>query len=234
MCLKIHNEAIFIADSHFNKKNEQFYIFLQQLKSKNIKTTQLFLMGDMFDFLSDEIAYFKQQNQKVIDILNDLSTEMQIVYLEGNHDYNLKNIFSNIQVVKLEEQPLKASLDNKTVLLSHGDNFLDWKYNTFCKVIRNSFILNMINLLDVNNFISSRVDKMLVKKNICHKIDNYESLVKRRVKNYNSDIIIEGHYHQGSLFELDNKLYKNIPSLCCQEEFVILKDGKFVTKKLLT
>lgn len=57
-------------------------------------------MGDNFDFISGESKYFIKQNKELIEILNKLSKEIQIVYLEGNHDYNLANLFPNILVVK--------------------------------------------------------------------------------------------------------------------------------------
>ena len=105
MYLSIKQDAIFLADSHFNEKNRELLIFLEKVESKEIVTTQLFLMGDMIDFISGESRYFIQQNIEVINLLNKLSNEIEIIYLEGNHDYNLKSIFPNIQVIKREKQP---------------------------------------------------------------------------------------------------------------------------------
>ena len=227
MYLNIHESAIFLADSHFNKKNQQFLQFLQKIKSKEIQTTQLFFMGDMFDFISGESRYFIKQNKELIDLINELSSKMEIVYLEGNHDYNLQNLFSDVKVIKRERQPLFAKYKDKTVSLAHGDNFINWHYDLYCKVIRNSLLLKFLNLIDINYFISLKIEESLIKKNICHKINNFENIIKRRVSFYNSDIIIEGHYHQGDTYETENKKYVNIPSLCCSSEYVRLKDYIF-------
>ena len=54
MYLSIKQDSIFVADSHYNQKNKQFLFFLKQIENKKIKTTQLFLMGDMIDFISGE------------------------------------------------------------------------------------------------------------------------------------------------------------------------------------
>jgi len=232
MCLNIHESAIFLADSHFNKKNQQFLQFLQKVKSRQIETTQLFFMGDMFDFISGESRYFIKQNSKLIELINELSKDIEIVYLEGNHDYNLKRLFSNIKVVKREKQPLIAKYKNKTVALSHGDNFINWHYNLYCKIIRNTLLLKFLNFIDINYFISLKIEESLLKKNICHKINNFESIVKRRVKFYNSDIIIEGHYHQGDIYEQGNQTYVNIPSLCCSSKYVRLNDYMFEKENL--
>ena len=235
MCLSIQNEAIFVADSHYNEKNKEFLLFLKKIESKEILCSQLFLMGDMIDFISGESRYFIKQNYQVIELLNKLSKDIQIVYLEGNHDYNLKSIFPNINVIKRENQPLLAKLENnQTISLSHGDNFINWKYDLYCKIIRNTFFLQFMNLIDINFFISKKIENTLVNKNICHKMNNFKQIVEKRIKNYNTDIVIEGHYHQGDIYNINNKKYVNIPSLCCQKEYVKIKDLEFEKVNLCT
>jgi UDP-2,3-diacylglucosamine hydrolase len=97
-------------------------------------------MGDMIDFISGESKYFIIQNKEIINILNELSNNIEIIYLEGNHDYNLSILFPNIKVLSRDEQPFKGKLENdKIINLSHGDNFLDWKYNFYCIIIRNKY-----------------------------------------------------------------------------------------------
>lgn len=227
MYLSIKQDSIFVADSHFNEKNRELLIFLEKVQSKEIITSQLFLMGDMIDFISGESRYFIKQNIEVINLLNKLSNEIEIIYLEGNHDYNLKSIFPNIQVIKRENQPLLAKFEEKTVALSHGDNFINWKYDLYCKFIRNTIFLKFMNFIDINFFISKKIENALVKKNICHKMKNFEHIVSKRVKNYNTDIIVEGHYHQGNSYFIDEKMYINIPSLCCQKKYITIKNLEF-------
>ncbi|MBP9490475.1 MAG: metallophosphoesterase [Aliarcobacter sp.] len=227
MYLSIKQDSIFVADSHFNEKNRELLIFLEKVQSKEIITSQLFLMGDMIDFISGESRYFIKQNIEVINLLNKLSNEIEIIYLEGNHDYNLKSVFPNIQVIKRENQPLLAKFEEKTVALSHGDNFINWKYDLYCKFIRNTIFLKFMNFIDINFFISKKIENALVKKNICHKMKNFEHIVSKRVKNYNTDIIVEGHYHQGNSYFIDEKMYINIPSLCCQKKYITIKNLEF-------
>ena len=77
--------AIFIADAHYNKKRTQLGDLLLKIKNDEIQTQQIFLMGDMFDFLSGEIDYFKCINYKITSLINDLSITHEVLYLEGNH-----------------------------------------------------------------------------------------------------------------------------------------------------
>ncbi|AXH09146.1 UDP-2,3-diacylglucosamine hydrolase [Malaciobacter halophilus] len=232
MHLNIQDGAIFVADSHYNETNQEFLIFLEKLKSEKIKTKQLFLMGDMFDFISSESTYFVKRNQKLIDIINELSFKMQIVYLEGNHDYNMKPLFKNIYVVKREDQAIFMKYKNKKLALSHGDNFTPILYNIYCKIIRNHMLLKFLNSIDYNNFISKKIYYTLMKKNICHNFNAFEHLAKKRVSFFEADIIIEGHFHQGKEYIFDEKRYVNIPSLCCSKEYTVLNDNKFEKVKL--
>ena len=227
MNLQIKDEAIFVADSHFNQKNQELLQLLKKIENKQINISQLFLMGDIFDFISGESRYFVQQNSVVINLLNKLSQKLEIIYLEGNHDYNLKTLFPNINVIKRENQPLLAKFEQKTVSISHGDNFINWKYDLYCKFIRNNIFLKFMNFIDINFFISKKIENALLNKNICHKINNFEHIVEKRLHNYSTNIVIEGHYHQGNRYFFDNKEYINIPSLCCQKKYTRIKELEF-------
>ncbi|WP_228154506.1 UDP-2,3-diacylglucosamine diphosphatase [Aliarcobacter cryaerophilus] len=228
----LKDEAIFIADSHYNKKNQEFKIILEKIKNGEIFCSQIFLMGDNFDFISGESRYFVKKYQNLIDNINTLSISHEIFYLEGNHDYNLQTLFPNIRVLKREKQPLLLEYEDKKIALSHGDNFINWHYNLYCKIIRNSYFLYFLNLLDINFFISKKIEKSLENKNICHNLTYFEELVNKRVKNYSEDIVIEGHYHQAKSYKIGNKDYINIPSLACQKSFTRFKNGKFLNEKL--
>ncbi len=227
MNLNIKEGAIFVADSHFNQKNIEFLQFLNKLEKEEIKTSQLFLMGDIIDFISSECKYFIKQNHEIIDILNNLSKKIEIIYLEGNHDYNLQELFSNIKIIKRENQPILGKFNDITISLSHGDNFINWKYDLFCNVVRNRFFLKFMNFIDINFYISKKIENALLEKNICHKMKNFEEIVFKRLKNYDTNIVIEGHYHQGGTYVFENKKYINIPSLCCQKKYTRFENFNF-------
>lgn len=224
MCLKLKNNSIFIADSHFNDKNLILLDFLKKIESGEIKTTQLILMGDMFDFLTSLSKYFITKNQIVIDLLNKLSNNLEIIYFEGNHDYNIKSLFPKIRVYSRDEQPIKASYNNKSILLSHGDIYVDKLYDVYCSFIRNKIFLKTIDFLDYKNKISKKIYASLLNKSICHKIPDFKALINKKIANYEADYIIEGHYHQGDFINFEKKVYINIPSLLCSNEYVVLNN----------
>lgn len=233
MCLNslpIQESAIFVADSHFNQQRDAFYLFLEQLNNNTITTTQLFLMGDMFEFITQESHYFVEQNRKVITLLNELSLRIEIIYLEGNHDYNLEKLFPKIAVITRKNQPLMAQYQQQTVALSHGDNFTPFFYNLYCAIIRNKPLLLFLNAIDFNHWLSKRIDKALSAKNICHTFTHFEKWVEKRLEHYDADVIIEGHFHQGKEFVFTDKRYINVPSLFCSKEYVVLHNNQFIKK----
>lgn len=231
MYLSLKIGAIFLADAHYNEKNIEFLIFLEKLKNKEIETPQLFLMGDMFDFISSESNYFIKINQDLINIINELSKDIEIIYLEGNHDFNIKELFPNVKVFSREEQPIKGKFKNKTISFAHGDIFTPKSYDIYCKIIRNHRFLVFLNSIDIFNILSKTVYKSLIKKEICSQMDSFGSFARKRLKSYSSDYIIEGHFHQGKIAIFNNKTYVNIPSLCCSKKYFLFNE-KFIEIKL--
>lgn len=219
----IKENAIFISDSHYNKERIIFHTLLKKIESKELNPSQVFLMGDMFDFLSNEISYFKKINKEVVDTINNIAKTTEVIYLEGNHDYNLKKIFPDVLVIPRDKQPYTFLLDDKKVSLAHGDIFTPKSYDIFTSIIRNSIVLHLLNLIDINNWLTKKVENFLMSKNICKKQKHFKEFVEKRKKQYNSSLIIEGHFHQG-LLEDD---YINIPALCCSKEYLLFKDGHF-------
>lgn len=232
MFLSLKDDAIFIADAHLNSKNLEFEFFLEKLHSKEITTSQLILMGDIFDFISGESKYFIKLYKKSLDLLNKLSTQMEIIYLEGNHDYNMQTLFPNIKVFKIEQQPIKMKFNNEIIALSHGDNFVGGAYKLYTKIIRNHQLLVFLNMIDFGNFISKKIENALLGKVICRDFNGFENFAKRRLSNYNEKIVIEGHYHQGKTVENNGKTYINIPSLTCQKEYVKMNQNSFTRLKI--
>lgn len=229
--MQLKQNAIFIADAHYNFKRKTLDSLLSDINKGNIECSQLFLMGDIFDFLSDEIDYFKERNQKVIDLIRELSIKVEVYYLEGNHDFNLNTIFKDATVIPRQMQPYQISLDSRIVELAHGDIFVGEAYEIFCKVFRNKYVLSFLNLLDISNWISKWQEKKLSNKYICNRIGDFKYIVQTRIDKYKGDIVLEGHYHEGKSYTFGKRKYINIPSLACSNEYIKFEGSEFTWKK---
>lgn len=223
----IKDGAIFIADVHYNKNRTRLSKLLDDIISNKIQTSQIIFMGDIFDFLATQIDYFKSIHKSIIDKINILEKTKDIIYLEGNHDYNLQNIFPNSTIIPRQNQPQTFIFQGKTISLAHGDIHTPTVYNIYTYVIRNHYILKFLNFIDIsiNNIISKRIENSLLSKKICHKIDNFNEFANNKIKKYssNTDFIIEGHFHQGKIY----KNYINIPSFACGNYYTQIKNNEF-------
>ena len=222
--------AIFIADSHENENRENFWHFLCALKSGEIKTPQLFLMGDMFDFLAVECEFFVKFYERYVRAIDELGEEMEIYYFEGNHDFNLARLFKNVKAYPIGAQPVKfASECGQRVLIAHGDIFLPFVAKYALRFLRVKIFLKTMNFFDkfLNFRLSKRILNKLKQKILDYKIPNFKNLAEAKMRRYNAfyeaDVVIEGHYHQGEQYTIGKQKYINIPSFACEQSYFVVE-----------
>ncbi|MEA2046957.1 MAG: metallophosphoesterase [Campylobacterota bacterium] len=226
--LAIKENAIFIADSHYPHHGDAFLKLLQNLETGELKSPQLFLMGDNFDLLFGYNAYIQTFSSQAISLLQSISKKMEIHYFEGNHDFCLKELFPHIDVYSREQQPVVFKLGERKVGIAHGDKYATgFVYNLYCKVLRNKFTLRLLKPLE-KSIIDHRMQK-LSQKNICFGFDGFEKRVESILENYNSmDLVIEGHFHQSKVVGK----YISLPSLACQGKVGVIEEGVMVFKQI--
>jgi UDP-2,3-diacylglucosamine hydrolase len=230
----IKDKAVFVADVHFNPNRRGFLDFLADIKNGTLETSQLFLMGDIFDFLAGEIDYFKAQNSELIELINELSKKIEILYFEGNHDYNLASLFPNVKVFKREIQPIVFNWNEKKVALAHGDIFTPKGYDIYTSIIRNHPLLVFLNAIDKNNWLTKKIDFWLRGKNLNHVFSNFIDFAQHRLEIYRNNIdanmVIEGHFHQGQFYEDKNekRIYINLPSFGVDKSYITIKNKQLL------
>lgn len=238
--IKLHEGAILIADAHYSKKYPIFHTFLKALDEEKIVTSQLILMGDMFELLFGKIKQTCKDNEEEIKLLNKLSKKIEIIYFEGNHDFGLKDVFPDILVYPIEQQPQEAEFFDQKILLSHGDTKTPISYQIYTKIIRNPWVLFCIGT--INTLCANCILKWLTgrgeKKDPCYKIEQFEEIIKKRLNTYNSEdvnIAIEGHFHQDVSFTLNGFLYTNLASFACNHTYFIVQSSnkQFFLKRVL-
>jgi len=226
----IREGAILISDAHFSHKRQELLGFLKAIDSQNIHTTQLILMGDIFDLLFGQIKVTHKRNQEVIDIINTLSKRMDIHYLEGNHDYALNDIFTKVEVYPLSVQPITCTYKNSVVKLAHGDFNISTGYKFYSTLIRLPLVMYLLGFVNFvsKGFIIQKLDKYLDKKEDCNEFTGFENYISRRIKGYagSCDYFIEGHYHQNKSFSVTDFVYINVAAFACYQRYFIVKSSK--------
>ena len=162
--------AFIVSDAHYSSHHRpELKSFFEEIDSGVLNPTQLVLMGDIFDTLFAPIPYTLHANKKMIELLNRIAKKIEVIYLEGNHDFCLKGIFENIKTYPLESQPLTCKYEEKRVLLSHGDFSEGIGYKIYTSIIRSRFVLYVLKYIDLlgNHFILKKLDAYLQKKGDC-------------------------------------------------------------------
>ena len=213
----VKSSAIFIADSHENENRENFWHFLCALKSGEIKTPQLFLMGDMFDFLTNA-DFVREFYADEIAMINELSKTHEIYYFEGNHDFILRDIFPLVKIYPNRVQPVICEFfcADKTAQISiaHGDIYLPIWDKIFIYCMRSATFIFVMNLIDraLGFAISRTILRRQNEKNLYRKLANFREIIAKKIDKFHSNFIIEGHYHQGQTLKFGEKTYFNLKS----------------------
>ena len=224
----IKENALFIADAHYPHHGDEFLTILKKLDNGELTNSQLFLMGDIFDLLFGHNKYIQTFSKEAITLLQKLSQKLEIHYIEGNHDFCLKEVFPHIYVYSREEQPVAFQLKNQPVYLSHGDLYeTGFGYSLYSKLLRNRTTLTLLKPFE-KKIINHRMKKLKA-KTICYPFKTFEQRANAIRKHYPKDaLIIEGHFHQGK--QIEN--YLSLPSLACQSKVGIVKNGVVVLKEI--
>jgi len=226
--IRIKEQALFIADSHYPHHGDGFLELLKKLEIGEVQTPQLFLMGDNFDLLFGYNDYIQTFSKEAITLLKTLSRKLDIHYFEGNHDFCLKEVFPDMHVYGREEQPVMFHLGEKKVAISHGDKYATGLgYDLYCKMLRNKKTLTLLKPFE-KVIIDHRMQK-LSKKHICFTFHGFEKRVEKILENYiKADLVIEGHYHQCKTLGK----YISLPSLACQGMVGVMEEGEIHFKVL--
>ena len=224
----IKEQALFIADSHYPHHGDAFLELLKKLENGELKTPQLFLMGDNFDLLFGYNDYIQTFSKEAITLLHTLSQKLEIHYFEGNHDFCLAELFPDIEVYTREQQPIMFQVNEKKVAISHGDKYATgFGYELYCKVLRNKKTLTFLKPFE-KSIINHRMKK-LSQKHICFTFQDFEKRVDQILEHYSeADLVIEGHFHQCKTVGK----YVSLPSLACQGMVGVMEDGEMRFKTL--
>lgn len=238
---KLKEGAVFIADAHYPRNKEGLLALFERLYLS--PPPQCFLMGDMFEFLAESAPYSIEHNRELITAIDALSRKTELYYLEGNHDYLLKNIFAFANVICISDQPLIFEFgdDGKKIAFLHGDKYSGLPYKIYSKLIRNPFVIGFLRLLtmDKNGRFIKQIYKKLSSKNICKGFVGLEKIKEGSLEEYRKLgvlVVVEGHFHIRDSFDLKGIKFEALEAFACNKSFFKVefrdKDIRFVKTSL--
>ena len=221
--VELKKNAIIVADVHYKKGDKDFLNFLKELNQN--PPPQLFLLGDIFHLLLP-FEFLIKYNKEAINLINSIAKKTEVYYAYGNHDFWLDSIFKS---VKVSESFVD---EKKSIFLTHGDlNEKDFFYKIYLKIIRNKNFINFLNIISFNFLNNWLFKKILRKKVKCFKISLFKAKIIKKIADIDYKMIIEGHYHQNVLYNIENKTYINLGAFKCDKSYYIFKDNILKEKK---
>jgi UDP-2,3-diacylglucosamine hydrolase len=210
---------VVISDLHIWGSEDPLYHSLVSLVLERVHSGDtLVLAGDIFDVFVGNKGIFVQEYSRFIEALKTASAKgVQVHYIEGNHDFLLKSVFSDSKGVKVHSESVDLKIDDKKFFFAHGDlaNHQDYGYRILRAFLR-SPILRAIVMLVPGWFVknvgqkSSKYSRNLTPRNPGElPIERRERLraayrsfaATKMVEGF--DFIVMGHCH-----DLDEKMFK--------------------------
>ncbi len=224
--LEIVKGALILSDAHFSPTRPELFPLIESIYKEELQVPQLILMGDIFDALFGAIPHTYAKNQKMIEMLQSISQKTAVIYLEGNHDFNLTRLFAHMQIFPIAKQPVMCSYENKTIFLAHGDFAGPLGYRLYTAFIRSPFVLPVLKMIDVlsKHAILRYVYAHLAKKEDCNEFHSFKAFISKHIENsYECDYFIEGHYHQNKQIKFQKFTYINLGAFACNQRYFTVK-----------
>lgn len=135
------SKLVVLSDLHlWGPKDPLYRALLEFIDSKLEPGDKFLIVGDLFDLFVGSKTVFQKRYEELISKMRELGNRnIELYYIEGNHDFHLENIFDDCPHVKIYSDTLHLEWEQKTLHFCHGDkiNKKDIGYQLFRIFTRN-------------------------------------------------------------------------------------------------
>ena len=229
----------FISDAHFGvgvKPPDYRVEHFRDLTAQMCKrATDLFIVGDLFDFW---IEYRFAIRPDYFPVLHELyrlvESGVKIHYLAGNHDFALSPFLEKTMGISVYHDTLQLELQGRKVYLSHGDGILGYRISKV--LLRNKLFQKLYKILHPNIgvafgiYCSKLSRKYSVRRLTPETIEKYRGAAHKIMKQKTHDLVIFGHTHHGEICKFDEGEYCNTGAWMNHYNYAVMCDGKIELK----
>lgn len=130
------SQTLFLSDFHLGVPDKATSDTRERkicslLQSYRDKVSDIYFVGDVFDFWFEYNTVVPKGYYRLFGLLKDLSESgIQLHFFKGNHDMWMRDFFVEEFNAKIYSQPLELLLNNKKIIVGHGDGLGpgDYKY----------------------------------------------------------------------------------------------------------
>ncbi len=212
----------FVSDVHlgFQNRNEDKMretLFINFLKKIQDNCTQLFLLGDIFDYWFEYKTVIPAYFYRTLTIFhNFIEAGIKIEYLMGNHDFGHLNFFRNELGIDVIKHDIERELYGKKFYLSHGDgkSYNDQYYLMLRRILRNQTCQKLYSKLHPDCGIyfalnSSRKSRKYTNNKKYGDSDGMHDFARKKLEE-GFDYVIMGHRHLAEVCIYNEKKYINL------------------------
>lgn len=235
----MENITYFISDIHLGLsskekeaiKEEKLLYFLDSI---NFSGTNLFILGDLFDYWFEYREVIQKGNFRLFTKLKELTdNKVTIKYLIGNHDFLHRNFFQDYLGVEVIATEVEVSINKKRFFLGHGDGLVknDLGYKILKSILRNKFIQMIYSLIHPDFGIwlaknTSKKSRDFTNEKNYGEIDGLLETAKIKIDN-GFDYVIFGHSHKREITKYKEGYYINLGAWLDQPCYGRFKENKF-------
>jgi UDP-2,3-diacylglucosamine pyrophosphatase LpxH len=212
---------LFISDLHLGCKYTNIDL-IKRFFNKIPKHQKIVLVGDILDL-------WKTND---FEIYKELLIHRDIIYIKGNHDFNLNNIkyINEMNTIDIKDE-LIIETNNKRILIIHGHQ-VDKKYGNIDDEENIKYKDGIIN--KISDFLCINLRKHMYELiKIYYKyISNYDKKIAEFAKSKECNIVIHGHTHIPFHEIIDGVEIFNLSSWYNTPFILELNEGKYYYGKV--
>ena len=227
----------FISDVHLglgtrNEEHAKESRLLSFLRSILPLTTELYILGDLFDFWFEYRTVIPKGFHRTLSAIQQYTdSNIPVHYLTGNHDFWMGDFFSSELGAIVHRDPFERVLDGKRVFLHHGDGLAtnDMGYRMIKPVLRNRFNIWLYRWLHPDLGIplargSSRSSRQYTSHKDYGETDGMIAFAEKKIAE-GMDYVIMGHRHQSCYRHLGKGVYVNLGDWISEGSYAVMSDG---------
>jgi UDP-2,3-diacylglucosamine hydrolase len=229
----------FLSDAHLGSddadneklKTEKLFDFFDLVKRDG---SELFILGDLFDFWFEYKHAIPKQHLKVVFRLAALVEQgIPIHYITGNHDFWLGSFLADEVGIEIHRDHMEVTRDDLRLFLIHGDGLSpsDWKYRIFVRApLRNRLAIWLYRLIPPDwgiplaKAVSSHSRGYTADREPAF-LKDYEKYAQKKLYD-GYDAVVIGHVHYPDLKRYDAGIYLNTGDFYHHFSYGKLDDGR--------
>lgn len=213
---------LFLSDSHLgfferDRDRRREDLLLDVLRAAGRRATEVFIVGDLFDFWFDYKSVVPREFYRTLAALSELRGRgVNIYYLIGNHDFGHYDFFSKELGIDPLPGDLEITLDGKKFYISHGDGkaYNDLGYKILKKILRsrlNQFLYRKLHPDWAINMArtSSKKSRNYTDARDFGSRDGQRDFAERKLRE-GFDYVVMGHRHVAKLEPIAGGWYCNL------------------------